>query len=51
MVIFFAQIKIFHMLITGKKKFCGVFEWNIAQIGHSNEKIAERTSLFFSFKG
>ena len=29
-VIFFAQIIIYHMLITGNKKLCGVFGWNIA---------------------
>ena len=28
---FFAQIIIWHMLITGSKKLCGVFGWNIAQ--------------------
>ena len=28
---FFAQIIIYHMLITGNKKLCGVFGWNIAQ--------------------
>ena len=27
---FFAQIIIYHMLITGNKKLCGVFGWNIA---------------------
>ena len=50
---FFAQIIIYHMLITGnKKKKCGhldeILHKSGVENGHSNEKIAEKTSLFFS---
>ena len=40
------------MLITGNKKLCGYLDEILHQSGvengHSNEKIAEKTSLFFS---
>ena len=51
-VIFFAQIIIYHMLITGNKKLCGVFGWNIAlEWGRKwalKRKNSRKTSLFFS---
>ena len=55
-VILFAQIVIYHMLIKGKKNYVGIFGWNNApewvKNGHSNKKKkAEKTSLFFSSRG
>ena len=42
------------MLITGKKNFVGYWDKILHQSGvengHSNEKITEKTSLFFSSK-
>ena len=52
-MIFFAHIIIYHMLMTGNKKLCGVFGSNIAlechcgvENGHSNEKTAEKHPCF-----
>ena len=49
-IFFFAQIIIYHMLITGNKKFVGYLDEILhksgVENGHSNEKIAEKTSLF-----
>ena len=51
-VIFFAQIIIYHMLITGNKKLCGVFGWNTALewVGKwaLKRKNSGKTPLFFS---
>ena len=51
-VIFFAQIIIYHMLMTGNKKLCGVFGWNIAlEWGRKwalKRKNGRKTFLFFS---
>ena len=44
-VIFFAQIIIYHMLITGNKTYVGyldeILHLSGVENGHSNEKIAE----------
>ena len=49
---FFCSNHHYHMLITGNKKICGYLDEILHQSGvengHSNEKIAEKTSLFFS---
>ena len=51
-VILFAQIMIYHMLITGNKSYVGylveILHLSGVENGHSNEKIAEKASLFFS---
>ena len=54
-VIFSAQIIICHMLITGSKKLCGVFGWNIAlEKGRKlalKRKNRRKNILVFLFKG
>ena len=51
---FFAQIIIYHVLITGKKKLCGVFWWNVAlewgQKWALKWKNSRKSILVFLFK-